>query len=292
MTNPLITGSTNSRGEQLLPAEQSPGANKPPVRRWKKKSGADANVAPLESETSHVPIPDGHVICDGCDGRGEHDVITDHHTMDVGQDRCDACDGAGICKVDEVVAKHAFDRYDETNIEWFDNQPTVKGEDGRTNLGEPTGAPRHSEPRPAPKYLGVRAPVQTRNGLKPPVAAVVGLTPEALDTIDGIAYKPHTEVIWPGDGSLYVNSYRVTGAIDAVIAYASPRGVSVELLPPTPEQSYALGELERHTTMRADLDAKLIPPRQVVGTGYKNARKEAERYLDAQIAASIAVIEG
>lgn len=291
MTNPLPTGSTNAKGKQLLPAEQGPGTVKAPIRRWKKRSGADASVAPLVPETGHVPIPDGYVTCDGCGGRGEYDVITNHETKDVGQDPCDLCESTGIRKDDSAPAKHVWDRYDETNVEWFDNQPTVKGEDGKSNLGEPTGAPRHSEPRPAPKYLGVRARVQTRNGMKAPVAAVIGMTPEALDTIDGIAYKPHAEVIWPGDGSLYVNSYRVTGAIDAVVAYARPRGVSVELLPPTPEQSYALGELERHITMREDLDAKRIPPRRVVGTGYKNARKEAERYLDAQIAASIAVIE-
>lgn len=290
MTNPLITGSTNSRGERLLPVETTPGTTKKPVRRWM-NDGTDASVGPLESETSHVPIPDGYVMCDGCKGRGEHDVIENYETMDVDQDPCDLCESTGIRKDDSAPAKHAWDRYDETNIEWFDNEPTIKGEDGKTNLGDPTGAPRHSEPRPAPKYLGVRARVRTRNGVTAPVAVVVGLTPEALDTIDGIAYKPHTEVIWPGDGSLYVNSYRVTGAIDAVVDYAVPRGVSVELVPPTPEQSYALGELERNTTMRADLDAKRIPPRRVIGTGYKNGRKEAERYLDAQIAASIAVIE-
>lgn len=49
-------------------------------------------------------------------------------------------------------------------------------------------------------------------------------------------------------------------------------------------EAYYRDDLARLITMRAQLEAKQIPPRRVVGTGYKNPRKVAFEYLDSQIA--------
>jgi hypothetical protein len=142
------------------------------------------------------------------------------------------------------------------------------------------------------KYTGVRARVQTRQGLTIPVSVTAGITPEYLDQIEGISYKPLTYAVWPADGSKYVSEYRITGNIDAVLEFARPRGISTKLVAASPEEFFALAELEGFTARRADLDAKRITPRSLIGTGYKNPRKEAERYVDAEIARCIRVIEG
>jgi len=48
---------------------------------------------------------------------------------------------------------------------------------------------------------------------------------------------------------------------------------------------HALEEkLARYTEMKTDLANGLITPRKVVGTGYKNARKVANEWLDGVIA--------
>lgn len=43
-------------------------------------------------------------------------------------------------------------------------------------------------------------------------------------------------------------------------------------------------DLQRHVQMLDDLNEGRVPPRRVVGTGYKNARKQAVEYLEKSIA--------